>query len=305
MIYDLGYDLLSGLGITDFPITTFEQFNLSSDQIIITNWMNDQQMYQAKAFLERGARFVFNGLWECLQDPKSLALIQGHEDNGIMFVGCKQDSIGNMTTYQVPMFFWYSESLNCKRYRRTPGMVSKKFLMPINNYSKQRHKIMAALADQLHEAIYSYRSKNISLPNDCEPFNDRFINIDWYNDTSFSLVVESEQEQTDRVFLTEKTFKPIAMGHPFLIFGHLRSLKLLMENGFKTFSSMFDESYDDIVSVESRMEAIVKQVREFDIASFIDEETIAHNVNHFYDHDLVKQRIQEEITAPLRNFING
>lgn len=52
---------------------------------------------------------------------------------------------------------------------------------------------------------------------------------------------------TDKPYksLTEKTFKPIANFMPFLVFGSYKTLELLQELGFKTFSPWIDESYDN------------------------------------------------------------
>jgi len=48
-----------------------------------------------------------------------------------------------------------------------------------------------------------------------------------------------------RHHLTEKTFKPIALGMPFIIVGTQGSLRYLRSYGFKTFGDLWDESYDD------------------------------------------------------------
>jgi hypothetical protein len=47
-----------------------------------------------------------------------------------------------------------------------------------------------------------------------------------------------------RHHLTEKTFKPIALGMPFVIVGTQGSLSILRSYGFRTFEGIWDESYD-------------------------------------------------------------
>ena len=90
--------------------------------------------------------------------------------------------------------------------------------------------------------------------------------------------------------LTEKTFKPIAMGMPFVITGTQGSLAYLCEYGFKTFSDIWDESYDDEKDDFKRLEKIA------DLLKYLDSKTreekqeiftrcipvIKHNWNHFY-----------------------
>jgi len=93
-----------------------------------------------------------------------------------------------------------------------------------------------------------------------------------------------------RHHLTEKTFKPIAMGMPFIIVGTQGSLRYLRSYGFKTFGDLWDESYDDEPDDHKRIEKIA-QVLEL-LESLGDDRQaifdtawpiIEHNWNHFYN----------------------
>ena len=53
-------------------------------------------------------------------------------------------------------------------------------------------------------------------------------------------------------FLTEKTFKPIRAGHPFIVVGNDSLLHLLHLLGFETYSQCWDESYDNVIDDEAR-----------------------------------------------------
>ena len=67
----------------------------------------------------------------------------------------------------------------------------------------------------------------------------------YYKDTYFSIVTETNSDRfADGRFITEKTFKPIALRHPFLICGADKTLEALRHIGYKTFSGLIDESYD-------------------------------------------------------------
>jgi hypothetical protein len=93
-----------------------------------------------------------------------------------------------------------------------------------------------------------------------------------------------------RHHLTEKTFKPIALGMPFIIVGTQGSLEYLRSYGFRTFEGIWDESYDqadDGVRIE-RIASLLRSLDElppdakqdlFDQA----HEVIEHNWNHFYN----------------------
>ena len=60
--------------------------------------------------------------------------------------------------------------------------------------------------------------------------------------------------------VSEKTWKPIALRMPFIVIHQPFALKRLRDVGYKTFHTIWDESYDDITDPEERMSAIVDLV---------------------------------------------
>ena len=93
-----------------------------------------------------------------------------------------------------------------------------------------------------------------------------------------------------RLHLTEKTFKPIALGMPFVIVGTRGSLGYLRSYGFQTFEGIWDESYDDaeddvrikrIASLLRSLDELPTQAKQelFEAA----HKVIEHNWNHFYN----------------------
>jgi hypothetical protein len=93
-----------------------------------------------------------------------------------------------------------------------------------------------------------------------------------------------------RLHLTEKTFKPIAMGMPFIIVGTKGSLSYLRDYGFKTFEGIWDESYDNAED-DVRIERIASLLRSLDELPAEAKQDlfeqcipiIEHNWNHFYN----------------------
>ena len=93
-----------------------------------------------------------------------------------------------------------------------------------------------------------------------------------------------------RHHLTEKTFKPIALGMPFVIVGTRGSLEYLRSYGFRTFEGIWDESYDhanDSVRIE-RIASLLRSLDELPTESKQDlfdqaQEVILYNLNHFYN----------------------
>lgn len=81
-----------------------------------------------------------------------------------------------------------------------------------------------------------------------------------YFETDIEVVLETLFDDS-RIHLTEKSLRPMALGHPFILCATSGSLKYLKNYGFKTFHSVFDESYDSIVDPLQRLEAIVKLMK--------------------------------------------
>ena len=111
-----------------------------------------------------------------------------------------------------------------------------------------------------------------------------------------------------RHHITEKTFKPIAMGMPFVVVSTAGSLTYLRQYGFKTFSSIWDESYDTETDDRVRIEKIALLLRDLDAMSVSQRQAlfeqaypiIEHNWNHFYNGGFEHLLWQE-----LQDMLNG
>ena len=86
--------------------------------------------------------------------------------------------------------------------------------------------------------------------------NEKSMLNSWCTIVSEAQYNDSQQS----VFLSEKTFKPIACSHPFMILGAKGSLKELRKMGYLTYGNLYDESYDDLENLE-RLNAIVENCR--------------------------------------------
>lgn len=80
------------------------------------------------------------------------------------------------------------------------------------------------------------------------------INHEHYEKTFMSVVTET---LPDTLFFSEKIYKPLLAGHPFVVLGPVGSLAYLKELGFKTFDNWWDESYDTMENISDRTEAII------------------------------------------------
>lgn len=122
-----------------------------------------------------------------------------------------------------------------------------------------------------------------------------------YSDTHFSLVTETVFEYPYS-FRTEKIWKPIAMGHPFIAVANSGFYQDLHQLGFQTFSSVIDESFDQIEDNQSRLEKIAQIVKDLcrqDLAGFSKE---CYNVCKYNQEHLAHLRSQVRKEFPERFF---
>jgi len=102
-----------------------------------------------------------------------------------------------------------------------------------------------------------------------DEFDDNFY-IRRFNDqialdTLVTVISEAHCGDYDQtMFLSEKTFKVIAVNHPFMFMGNKDSLKMMREIGYKTFEGLIDESYDSLPT-HDRLGSIIESIKKLDM----------------------------------------
>jgi hypothetical protein len=84
--------------------------------------------------------------------------------------------------------------------------------------------------------------------------SDDYINC-WID-----IVLETIFDDTKN-HITEKTLRPIACGKPFILLSSPGSLAYLQSYGFRTFSGLFDESYDTIRDPVDRLNSVIRVIK--------------------------------------------
>lgn len=82
---------------------------------------------------------------------------------------------------------------------------------------------------------------------------------DHYRKTFISLIPETHYDD-GILFRSEKIWKTLAVGHPFIVFSCSGFLKSLKELGFKTFDKWIDESYDNEPDWIKRSDMVTDEV---------------------------------------------
>jgi hypothetical protein len=80
-----------------------------------------------------------------------------------------------------------------------------------------------------------------------------------YEQTFLSLIPETSYYD-DSTFFSEKIWKTIRVGHPFMIVSSPGMLETLKSFGFKTFDLWWDESYDNELDLRTRIDMIAQEL---------------------------------------------
>ena len=139
-------------------------------------------------------------------------------------------------------------------------------------------------------------SRHVKVPvnHTAETIEDRWkstlrysdlIDPEIYNKTFYTALIETALHEDFGVF-TEKTAKPIVAKRPFVIFGSPGQLQALRSLGFKTFSTVIDESYDKERDMYKRFNMVLDtmlRLSSLDPKSVYTQldEILQHNKNHF------------------------
>ena len=126
-----------------------------------------------------------------------------------------------------------------------------------------------------------------------------YNNIDYMN-TSMEIVLETIFDDT-KWHLTEKTLRPIACGHPFILVSTPGILQYLKHYGFQTFGEYIDESYDTIKDPVERLQAVVRLMHTLAKLSMQEKKLLysnlapicEYNKRRFFSKDFFDQVVEE------------
>ena len=133
-----------------------------------------------------------------------------------------------------------------------------------------------------------------------QEWGEIYINAKPYLDTYFSLITETVFDHPYS-FRTEKLWKPVAVGHPFIVVSNAGYYRDLQNLGFRTFGHLIDESFDSIDNNQQRIERIADVVEDLcrqDLPAFITaaEETCKYNQQLMIE---LRPKVQKEFPNRL------
>ena len=216
-------------------------------------------------------------------------------------------------TYNSPNRFCYHLD---KKYN-IAGSKPYVFVSTIGNQKPHRDYLVEKLMSSLtyDNFLLRYSGQDINgngaadviqfTPGDFDPYMpmlekyyhnvSQTLPINMLNQGYFNLAVETDIHWTNEFFLTEKTIKNLIIGMPFVSMSTPHFLKNLRSMGFETYSSLWDESYDDVEDFHKRVDCVIElcnNLKNFDWNAAKDELTrigSANKLNFMNLSDLANQ----------------
>jgi hypothetical protein len=118
----------------------------------------------------------------------------------------------------------------------------------------------------VHDEFWRYRMNKFVLagPYQCDQLDNHqqndhhYVNYELYSDSYFQIVIEThlDADQSGGAFITEKTWKPIKFGQPFVVIGPVGTLSALRAAGYNVFDNVLDNTYDTIKNNTERYIAV-------------------------------------------------
>lgn len=145
---------------------------------------------------------------------------------------------------------------------------------------------------------------NLSLPSSRRIYHEGYISFvleTFFCHSDYDVVDKPLEYELD---ISEKTMKPIAMLHPFVIMGQPGILKHLRSMGFKTFHGWWDESYDDIMDPNERFAALIKLYEELSSYSHKTLADMMYEMADTLQHNFFLYKSLKENEGYLKNFVN-
>jgi len=131
-----------------------------------------------------------------------------------------------------------------------------------------------------------------------------------YSESYFTIVTETYFFEP-YYYVSEKTFKPIAHMHPFIIFGRPGTLEYLKNCGFKTFHPFIDESYDLEEDNNKRFNMVYNEIVRLNELSNEELDNIMDKITNILQHNQrlllqieTKNTIYSKLLPYIRNYLN-
>lgn len=163
--------------------------------------------------------------------------------------------------------YWWSHAAIARdwyRYAQHDPLLNNRSLTKIfliynrdsTGTRKYRSDFAKKIVEQHLDAVVNFGSHHVQTTT---PDVSAIYNAQDYSSSGISVILETVFEN-QRIHFTEKTLRPIACKHPFILAGGPGSLKVLKKYGFRTFEPWIDESYDSVTDTAARLDMIISEM---------------------------------------------
>ena len=174
----------------------------------------------------------------------------------------------------------------------------------INLFGVYKSKFLENITDTVQQTInnttnkddYANTTSNLDGGFVSQHISKPIMNASWIS------VVSETICNNDCFFLTEKTAKPLMAGRPFIMLSGKHTLKNLRSLGFKTFSPVIDESYDDI---ENQNERIMAAFESFQSLEQLDQVQVRNQLQDVLTHNQQLMYSKKSLTQRARDFLDN
>lgn len=167
-----------------------------------------------------------------------------------------------------PYKFLYLNKLPRVHRQRLIKLLDKKNLLDNALWSDLSNKKQLPLTyDDYFNGMISSITINNTTHDISWPDGKLFPQL--YIDTYFSVITETNFELPYN-YCTEKIYKPILMGHPFIAVANYKFYQHLNDRGYKTFNGLIDESFDLIENNDDRLLAIANSIEQLCLTNLDD-----------------------------------
>jgi hypothetical protein len=208
--------------------------------------------------------------------------------------------------------FFYGEMISYNgEFKRVMDMFGvnniPEILRSFYNINTTSSKIIAShkLKKLLKLRVPSYASDKVDVGNDIYRYTPEIQLLSGINIVTEN-TIDMHSSSDEGIFLTEKTYKPIAYKMPFIIYGQPFTLKVLHDKGFMTFNTLWSEEYDNIIDPLERAKEITRIVKEISFLSddaFINLLTKAQKIVEYnYNHMMKNYDSEAQVKILFNNF---
>ena len=170
----------------------------------------------------------------------------------------------------------------------------RKFLDPdLDNLklSEEQRKRLSILPIELDVEESRHHHIKVNMPNLQAYFQQSY----------FSIITEGDFARgNERQMFTEKVLKCFLYGHPFVVIGLPGTLELLHEQGFITFGSVIDESYDKELDDQKRLAMCLEQVRKLNKLNMNEFKNMYNSLQPILHHNYQTYKVLNSMPAPNR-----